>query len=444
MAISRTHRVLLGGLCLAISFRWAEGAGCAREAPSGPGAQGEEGKQGEQSKQGKDESKAENPKTGKLELDFFPIAGGDSDVGIGGGELSSVARLSKEEPGQATFIWKIEDAALLTFKLRNNSLIIPFIDIWAKWTVPHFGPDGRFRIEVRPSYTDERTLGYYGIGNASRYPDNVPIDTLEYRRTHPTLAANLRVKLFDDCFASIGSSFTFSRLAVGANTLLEHDQTSGSPEVRQLLGNFNSHAIGLAEFGVEYDSRDEETVPHHGQYHMLLARLSPAAGSWMPYDYLQIEAIARFYTTPIPRWFSLSFRAVGDTFIGTPPFYELARFDDTPAIGGGKAIRGVPAQRYHGKVKLFGNLEARSDVLPFTLRNKPFVLAVALFFDGGRCWTEMFHAHPELDGTGFGLKYGVGGGLRLQEGKAFVVRADVAWSPDARPLGGYFDAGEIF
>jgi hypothetical protein len=35
-------------------------------------------------------------------------------------------------------------------------------------------------------------------------------------------------------------------------------------------------------------------------------------------------------------------------------------------------------------------------------------------------------------------------GLRVQKGKAFVVRADVAWSPDARPIGGYFTAGQLF
>jgi hypothetical protein len=56
----------------------------------------------------------------------------------------------------------------------------------------------------------------------------------------------------------------------------------------------------------------------------------------------------------------------------------------------------------------------------------------------------MLHAHPELDGTGLGLKYGVGTGLRFQEGRTFVVRADLAWSPDARPIGGYFAAGQIF
>jgi hypothetical protein len=38
----------------------------------------------------------------------------------------------------------------------------------------------------------------------------------------------------------------------------------------------------------------------------------------------------------------------------------------------------------------------------------------------------------------------VGGGLRLRKGETFVLRADVAWSEDARPLGFYFLAGNMF
>jgi hypothetical protein len=38
----------------------------------------------------------------------------------------------------------------------------------------------------------------------------------------------------------------------------------------------------------------------------------------------------------------------------------------------------------------------------------------------------------------------VGGGLRLQSGDAFVLRGDVAWSPDARPIGAYFAVGHTF
>lgn len=378
---------------------------------------------------------------GKLEFNFFPIVGGDSDVGFGGGQLSDWAKLGRRE---GDFVWKVEDAAFVTFKVREDGLIVPFIDIYTLWTVPHFGPDGRYRFEVRPSYTDERTLGYYGIGNATPFPEEVPLAATEYRRIHPTLAGRLRMALWGGLFATVGTSFTASWLDIPSDSLVRRDQLSDNPEVRRLLDRVRSNGVELLEVAAEYDTRDNETVTHHGQYHMLLARYSPGLGGWMPYDYVQLDATLRFYATPIPRWLMVSVRLVGDVLLGDPPFYELARFDDTPAIGGGKAVRGVPAQRYHGKVKLFGNLEARSDLWSLRIAEKPLVIGLAAFFDAGRSWTELLHAHPELDGDGLGLKWGIGTGLRFQEGTTFVVRADLAWSPDARPIGGYFAAGEMF
>jgi hypothetical protein len=195
---------------------------------------------------------------------------------------------------------------------------------------------------------------------------------------------------------------------------------------------------------VQYDSRDNDVVTRRGMFLSAFLRYSPRITSELPYAYERVTLKAQLYGTPVRRWLTLSFRLVGDTLLGSPPFYELARFDETPAVGGGKALRGVPAQRYYGKVKLFENLEARSEILPFTFRGKKMVLGAAVFLDAGRTWTELGTSNPQLDGTGLGLKYGVGGGLRLQEGQSFVVRADVAWSPDAQPIGAYFAAGEIF
>ncbi len=103
----------------------------------------------------------------------------------------------------------------------------------------------------------------------------------------------------------------------------------------------------------------------------------------------------------------------------------------------------MPAQRYYGKVKLFGNLEARARVAELTVRNKPYVVGLVAFVDGGRLWSEL-GGNRALDGRGVGLKYGVGGGVRVQSGRTFVVRADLAWSPDARPVGGYLAAGQMF
>jgi len=385
----------------------------------------------------------------RRELNVVPIAGGDSDVGIGFGEVSDWAGLAPGPPslvpGALPYRWRLESEAFITFKTQNDAFIVPFQDYSLLLTVPNFTARKRMRLDIRGSYTDEATLKYYGIGNASTLPPaSVNIRDTEYARIHPTLSVEARFNLAPAWFLQLGNLYTYNRLTVRPGTLLAADQVGGSPDVRAVIGDFNPHGVDLLEVGIEYDSRDNETVTHRGMFHELKARVSPQVPGWLPYGYQQLDATFRFYVTPVPRWLSLSWRLVGDVLFGAPPFYELARFDETPAIGGGKAVRGVPAQRYYGKVKVFENLEARSELLPFHVKKKLLVLGVAAFLDAGRVWTEISQAHPELDGGGLGIKYGVGGGLRLQEGQTFVVRADIAWSPDATPIGAYFAAGEIF
>ena len=68
-------------------------------------------------------------------------------------------------------------------------------------------------------------------------------------------------------------------------------------------------------------------------------------------------------------------------------------------------------------------------------------LGTIAFIDAGRVWAEVA-SRPGLDGEGLGLKYGVGGGLRLQWGETFIVRADTGWSPDG--LGIFININHIF
>jgi hemolysin activation/secretion protein len=139
----------------------------------------------------------------------------------------------------------------------------------------------------------------------------------------------------------------------------------------------------------------------------------------------------------------VALRAVGDLLFGQAPVYALARVDEEYALGGPDGVRGIPAQRYAGKVKVFGTVETRADVASFHALGRSMLFGLVAFFDGGRVWADT-RPHADLDGTGVGLKYGVGAGARIQSGEAFVLRADVAWSPDARPIGGYVAAGETF
>ena len=375
------------------------------------------------------------------ELNLVPIAGGDSDIGAGVGEIGDWAAIG---PGCSVYCWRLESSAFISFKIRDGQVIIPFQDYFGVWTLPAVGPDGRLRLDVRPAFTDETTLNFYGIGNQTPFPANTSLPDREYGRMHPSLSGELRARIVPHWFLQVGNVYTVNRLTVRPTSLLAQEQTAGPPDVRALLGGFATHGVELIELGVEYDSRDNEIVTTRGMFHALQLRISPRMGSFTPYAYEQIDATSRFYLTPVPRWLTLSWRVVADVLLGDPPFYEMARFDDTPAIGGGKAVRGIPAQRYYGKVKVFQNFEVRSELYPFTLGKKRLVLGAAAFFDAGRSWTELTRAHPDLDGTGIGLKYGTGVGLRLQEGTTFVVRADLAWSPDARPIGAYFAAGQIF
>jgi hemolysin activation/secretion protein len=130
--------------------------------------------------------------------------------------------------------------------------------------------------------------------------------------------------------------------------------------------------------------------------------------------------------------------------LGDVPFYELSRYEDTSAIGGSLGVRGVPGYSFYGKVKAFGNVELRTAITNFSALDRKFKFGVATFFDAGRIWSDLRNSRPDLDGTGLGLHYGIGAGIRLQQGRAFLVRADLAWSPDASPIAGYVLADHIF
>jgi hypothetical protein len=379
----------------------------------------------------------------RTELNLIPFIGGDSDVGIGIGFVGDLARL---QPEYDPFRWRLEAASFISFKsgdARGGGIRVPFQDYYLLLSVPQLTSSGRLRFEIRPSFTDESTQRYLGIGNASPpLPEGVPLTVEEYERRHAALLVAARWGLGSHFYLRPQVDYTYTWVTLKPGSILAQQRVAGEPFVRSLLDGPLHHGLPGLELRLEYDSRDNEIVTRHGAFHHLRFRFSPRLGPAHPFQFVQMNATARVYTSPL-RWLSFSARLVGDAIVGDAPFYELTRVEDSSVVGGGKGIRGVPGQRYYGKIKVFGNLEGHARVWSLAVRGKPFVLSTAVFADGGRVWTD-FGRHPELDGTGLGLKYGLGTGLRLQEGTTFVVRADIAWSPDAEPVGAYFNAGQMF
>ena len=107
---------------------------------------------------------------------------------------------------------------------------------------------------------------------------------------------------------------------------------------------------------------------------------------------------------------------MGDWQFGDVPFYELARYEDTFAFGGVNGVRGIPGQRYYGRIKLFSNVELRARLLDFTWFRKPYALGGALFTDFGRLWTD-FASHPSWTGPASASSTGSAAGCASSRGR---------------------------
>jgi hypothetical protein len=372
------------------------------------------------------------------EIAGLPLVGGDTDVGLGAGVLGNVARL---DPRFSPYAWNVEFGAFFAFKSGFGDP--SYEDAYVLVTVPQLAA-GRLRLDVRPSFTKDIDLPYFGLGNHIR--DFSPADPARdfFTRIHPALAIDATWRVRAPWYVLGGASYTWNQIELSPTSTLAQDARLAEPFVRDALVIAPEHSVLRVQGAIIYDTRDDPISTYRGQDHQLAIRASPRMGDAFPYGYQQLDAQLRLYTTPIPRYLTLAARAVVDVMFGDPPFYELTRYDDTSAIGGANGVRGVPAYQFYGKVKALANLEARSELVRTRILGKRYVFGVAAFCDAGRLWSELTAAHPELDGTGLGLHWGVGGGLRIRQGRTGVIRADVAWSPDARPVGLYLAANQMF
>lgn len=375
----------------------------------------------------------------KPEIGVFPIAGGATDYGYGAGGIASYALPNKANP---PFTWGFELGAFVTFAYEDKDFRSPYQDVYLLFRHLDLWK-GRGRLEARASWTRETSLNYFGIGNASPSLRMQPLQANQYERAHPEAHVRARYRLAGPLNLEVGQTFSHNRLDIGPNTLLASDVAAPPSGFASSFKAMSPHNVARTEVMLAIDTRDNELSPSRGQFHTLQFRISPQIGDALPFGYRQLNFTARVYHPVVSPRVIFAGRLVADALQGSPPFYELARFEETNAVGGQKGVRGVLAQRYHGKVKAFTNLELRVRLFRFHLGRNHYTLGAVGFFDGGRVWSAL-PSSSALDGTGLGLKYGVGGGLRLMEGSTFVVRADVAWSPDARPLGVYLVAGHMF
>lgn len=420
------------------------------------------------------ERKTKPPKVVKperLEFGALPAVNYDSDLGFGFG---AVANLAKFKPGFIPYRWRIELQLFATAKRApGKGAEFPFHDDYIYLDFPGL-LQNRLRFTARVGFRKFANTGYYGFGNDSKAEEpwqGIDPDTdLEayqtakryhrYDHIYPSVLANARIQLWDRSLpehrrrieAFVGVKATYNVVNPYAGSKLAEDiatSKTDTPDGKALAGllrGTDPSALLVLNLGLLFDTRNHEYTPTRGTFTELATRSSPGVQDGL--RYIAFTLNSAWYKSLVGDYLQLALRGVVDVIAGDAPIYEMTRFGalmprDGP--GGGWSLRGVPRQRYAGKIKLIHNFEVRSMFWRFNVRKSRFVVGAVAFFDAARIWADFRRTEiggESVDGGTF--KLGTGGGLRVRWGETFLVRVDGAYSPTDRTHGVYIDIGHIF
>jgi surface antigen Omp85-like protein len=365
----------------------------------------------------------EAPGATRLEPGVLPAVAYDSDTGLGAGAIVTLARFA---PGYTPYRWRVQAQIYAAIKRApGGGLELPYHDDYLLLDLP----GDPVRWSLRLAFGRFRTTGYYGLGmgaaiDAARLAA-VP-RAYQYDRAYPEIEASARVALARDggkLDLVLGARLARNVVHPYAGSKLEEDAAAG------LVRGAEPHTLAVASAGLLLDLRDHESAPARGSMHELTLRAGAGLGAG--FAYAGARATSRLFA---PLWADrlvVAARAMLDALAGDPPVYELA-------LGGATTVRGVRGQRYHGQVKLVGNLELRARVARFAIGSQRFILGGLVFADAGRAIAAGGAPGGPLAAVG------VGGGLRVQWGEHFIIRADLGVSPTDGTSGLYIDASHIF
>ena len=117
------------------------------------------------------------------------------------------------------------------------------------------------------------------------------------------------------------------------------------PELAGYRGGWD----GLAGLSLEFDTRDDESLPSRGWHAGQRAGRSPPG---LDYDYTGLETWAAAYATPHPRW-ETAVKIQQATVLGRAPFYAY------PYLGDKRMLRGISEKRLRDRSAQAAQAEVR-------------------------------------------------------------------------------------
>lgn len=367
---------------------------------------------------------------------LFPVAGVDSDDGVGFGVRGQLDMLKPgTDPYKSSFVIHLFTT---TQGYHHHRFKFDLVDL---------GPAGNLRLTGHFAFRAWLNDGYWGLGNGSvhdpSYDDLGKDDPLRKYYHYQLIQPFAHVTLRDDVTALGPGSLLvygswegrYSIINPYPGSLLEHEQpygVAGGPAMQLTAG-------------VLWDSRSPEITPDKGALVEVSGRaLGMLDGdTWDPSAFGGPMVSLRGYVPVVPRltWAS---RIMGEWLLGRVPFYEMVQwggFVPIAGVGGSDTLRGASFGRWHGPGKAVLQDELRIDVLEHRFLKKSVRWQLAPFADVATVW-GLAQEDPALLGAATVVAprvplHPAGGlGVRGIWGETLVGRFDVGLGQDIVP-GGY-------
>lgn len=390
------------------------------------------------------------PRERRTEVGGIPVVAYDTDRGLLVGALINLARF---EPARAPFAYRVELLLAASFKRAGGGVEVPLHDDSLLVDVPGL-LGGLLRVIGRVSFQSYRDAPWYGPGGDSVEVSSIDDRYHAYRRVYPGASLNTRWRLAGSVDLLVGAQVEASRVTAATDSLLGRQiavaEAGTGPDAAVLRGvvrGADPHALAKLRLGLLHDTRDDEFQPTRGLLVEVATRVAPAPWSLR---HLGLFASAAGFAPLVGGRLVLAGRLFADALVGRPPFYALAEAGVATPLetsGGASTVRGVPLQRFAGKLKLVANGELRGEIGRLSVGAQRLRVAALGFVDAARTladWRDVSLDGRDVDGGWTRVALGLGAGARVAWGATLVIRADAGASPTEGTTGVYIGVGHVF
>ena len=300
------------------------------------------------------------------------------------------------------------------------------------------------RLDAEAALFSTITANFCGTGDIVDVPTCADGDGSRHRWFAPSLSATARWRVSGSAKARVElvGGYRGALIVPGAITF---DGFDGGPYPGSVVAALDPAGDpGFASTvlaGVAIDTRDFELAPTRGVFASLVVRGADAitGSTW---TYVGATGALSVFE-PLSDRVVLAERLVVDVLAGDAPLVELMRvggMQESFALGGQDLGRGLRVSRFAGAAKVASQHELRFAAFGFEVLGNDVDVGVAAFVDVGVVAPTARDLVARVEDLPRALvvddvrvpvpSWGAGLALRTSWNRAFIMRIDVAWSPD--------------